>query len=55
MQQPEGFVEDGKEHLTYTKSILKKYGMVWYGMEDAKPVKTPITVISKLLKATEES
>ena len=24
-------------------------------MEDAKPVKTPITVISKLLKATEES
>ena len=50
MQQPEGFVDDGKEHLTFTKSIIKKYGI-----EDAKPVKTPITIISKLLKATEES
>ena len=35
---------------TFTKSILSKYRM-----SDAKPVKTPVCVNSKLLKATEES
>ena len=35
---------------TFTESILKKYGM-----EDAKPVKTPVNVNSKLMKATEDS
>ena len=35
---------------TFTESILRKYGM-----EDAKPVKTPVDVNSKLLKATEDS
>ena len=35
---------------TYTKSILQKYGM-----SEAKPVKTPVDVNSKLLKTEEES
>ena len=35
---------------TFTESILKNYGM-----EDAKPVKTPVNVNSKLMKATEDS
>ena len=35
---------------TFTELILKKYGM-----EDAKPVKIPVDVNSKLLKATEDS
>ena len=35
---------------TFTELILKKYGM-----EDAKSVKTPVDVNSKLLKATEDS
>ena len=34
----------------FTKSILSKYRM-----SDAKPVKTPVCINSKLLKATEES
>ncbi len=37
------------EKPTFTESILKKYNM-----QDAKPVKTPVNVILKLLKATEE-
>ena len=35
---------------TFTESILQKYGM-----SDAKPVKTPVSVNSKLLNASEES
>ncbi|SMN02585.1 hypothetical protein SPONN_1431 [uncultured Candidatus Thioglobus sp.] len=35
---------------TFTESILQKYGMC-----EAKPVKTPVCVNSKLLKASEES
>ena len=35
---------------TFTESILRKYGM-----EDAKPIKTPVNVNSKLLKATDDS
>ncbi len=37
------------EQPTFTKSILKKYNM-----QDAKPVKTPVGVSLKLLKATED-
>ena len=35
---------------TFTESILRKYRM-----EDAKPIKTPVNVNSKLLKATDDS
>jgi len=35
---------------TFTESILRKYGM-----EDAKPIKTPVNVNSKLLKAMDDS
>ena len=35
---------------TFTESILKKYGM-----EEAKPIKTPVNANSKLVKASEES
>ena len=35
---------------TFTESILQKYGM-----SEAKPAKTPVSVNSKLLKASEES
>ena len=35
---------------TFTESILKKYGM-----ENAKLIKTPVNINSKLLKATEDS
>ena len=35
---------------TFTESVLQKYGM-----NEAKPIKTPVNVNSKLLNATEES
>lgn len=35
---------------TFTESILRKYGM-----EDAKLIKTPVNVNSKLLKAMDDS
>ncbi len=45
--------KDGKVWIgqpTFTESVLKKYGM-----EEAKLIKTPVNVNSKLVKASEES
>ncbi len=45
--------KDGKVWIgqpTFTESVLKKYGM-----QEAKPIKTPVNVNSKLVKASEES
>ncbi len=45
--------KDGKVWIgqpIFTESVLKKYGM-----EEAKPIKTPVNVNSKLVKASEES
>ena len=52
-ESTERITQDDKVWLgqpTVTESILRKYRM-----EDAKPIKTPVNVNSKLLKATDDS